>query len=107
MFKIKIRGDRWTVFAFEHDEFVRRFGGDMAAFTDASNRQIFFNVDDTDLETCRHEVFHAFATYPSSVGPSNVNSLNEEHWAETFCRYAVPMMSLARSILRRIRRLEG
>ena len=53
---IKIRGKTWTVELLTSEA----FRNEDAAYTDAAKKTMSFQPGHTDIETIRHEIFHAY-----------------------------------------------
>jgi hypothetical protein len=103
---VKIKGDRWKCFVYDHEDFVERFGEGMSAFTDPPRKQIFFVAEDLDMQIVRHEIFHAFTTYLCLDSVALEPEQLEEIYCEMFGKDGPKMMDLSAKILKRLRGLE-
>jgi len=106
MMTVKIKGDRWKIFSFDHDEFVKRFGDGMSAFCDTKQKQMFFVAEDLDLPLVLHEIFHAFTSYLRLDAVDLSAAQTEEIYSEMFAQDGPKMLETATKIFEKMRGLE-
>lgn len=106
MMSLRIKGDRWKAFTFDHDEFVKKFGAGMSAFCDTKQHQLFFVAEDLDLPLVRHEIFHAFTSYLHLDAVILEHHQLEEIYCEMFSKDGPKMMEVSVTIFEKLRGLE-
>lgn len=106
MMSIKIKGDRWKCFIFDHDEFNKRFGTGMSAFCDTKSKQMFFVAEDLDIPLVMHEVFHAFTSYLCLSAATLEANQVEEIYCELFAQDGHKMIEISTKIFEKLRGLE-
>lgn len=74
-----INEDTWTCSLWRAKSYNKKFGEDSEAITYPADKTVDFSDDNFDMETVRHELFHAHFKYLhlDSVVDANVDDIEE------------------------------
>lgn len=91
-------GNHWKSRFMTQDEYEKKHGVDSRAIMSADKKTIDFNIPDTDLETVKHELAHAWMAELSFVEIQLDNSQKEEWCCEFIAKHGDKVSKQARSI---------
>lgn len=103
MIDIKILGQKWKVFLFDEDRYIRRLGDDSSGLTNTTTKEIYFNQEELHRDVVIHELTHALKAETCTESANLTADQVEEMFCDLVAKHGDYIIRLGRKLFKELK----